>query len=60
MIQGWEWIIILVIVIVIFGAGRIGKIMGEVGKGVSSFRKGLREGSNDDSPDGNDIGGDAA
>ena len=36
-----ELIIILVIVIVLFGVGRIGKITGELGQGVREFRKGL-------------------
>jgi len=39
---GWELIIILVIVVLIFGVGRIGKIGGELGKGISAFRKGLK------------------
>jgi sec-independent protein translocase protein TatA len=38
-----ELIIILVIVILIFGVGRIGKIAGELGKGVKAFRSGLQE-----------------
>ena len=38
-----ELIIILVIVILIFGVGRIGKIAGELGKGVRAFRSGLQE-----------------
>lgn len=37
-----ELIIILVIVILLFGVGRIGKIAGELGRGVSSFRNGLK------------------
>ena len=36
-----ELIIILVIVIILFGAGRIGKIAGELGQGIREFRKGL-------------------
>jgi sec-independent protein translocase protein TatA len=36
-----ELIIILVIIILLFGVGRIGKIAGEMGKGISEFRKGL-------------------
>jgi sec-independent protein translocase protein TatA len=36
-----ELIIILVIVIVLFGAGRISKIAGELGQGIHEFRKGL-------------------
>jgi sec-independent protein translocase protein TatA len=36
-----ELIIILVIIILLFGVGRIGKIAGELGKGVRDFRAGL-------------------
>lgn len=39
--RGAEWIIILVIVLLLFGPGRIGKIAGELGKGIRSFREGL-------------------
>ena len=41
---GWEWVIILVIVLLVFGVGRISKLGNELGKGISSFREGLREG----------------
>lgn len=37
-----ELMIVLIIVILLFGVGRIGKIAGELGKGISEFRKGLR------------------
>ena len=36
-----ELVIILVIVILLFGAGRIGKIAGELGTGIKAFRKGI-------------------
>ncbi len=36
-----ELIIILVIVVLLFGVGRIGKVAGELGKGVREFRNGL-------------------
>jgi sec-independent protein translocase protein TatA len=39
--RGAEWIIILVIVILVFGPGRIGKLAGELGKSIKSFREGL-------------------
>ena len=42
-----ELIIILLIVIVLFGAGRIGKIAGELGSGIRNFREGLK-GDEDD------------
>lgn len=38
-----ELIIVLVIVILLFGAGRIGKIANELGSGIKSFREGLGE-----------------
>lgn len=38
-----ELIIILVIVIVLFGVGRIGKIAGELGSGIRAFRNGLKD-----------------
>jgi sec-independent protein translocase protein TatA len=37
-----ELIIVLIIVILIFGVGRISKIGGELGKGISAFRKGIK------------------
>lgn len=36
-----ELLVILVIVILLFGPGRIGKIAGELGKGIRSFREGI-------------------
>jgi sec-independent protein translocase protein TatA len=38
-----ELIIILVIVVLLFGVGRITKIAGEIGSGIKAFRKGLKE-----------------
>ena len=38
-----ELLVVLVIVLVVFGAGRLPEVMGSMGKGVQAFRKGLRE-----------------
>ena len=43
-----ELLIILVIVILLFGVGRISKIAGELGKGIKSFRDGLQGGKKDE------------
>jgi sec-independent protein translocase protein TatA len=43
-----ELIIILLIVILLFGAGRIGRIAGELGKGIRNFREGLKGDENSD------------
>ena len=37
-----ELIIVLVIVILVFGIGRIARVGGELGKGIKEFRKGLK------------------
>ncbi len=42
-----ELLIILVIVVLLFGPGRLGKIAGELGKGIRNFREGL-SGKSDD------------
>ena len=39
---GWEWIIILVIVVLVFGVGRISKISGEIGSSIRAFRNGVK------------------
>jgi len=50
-----ELLIILVIVIVLFGPGRIGKIAGELGSGIKAFRDGLgKEDNNQPKPPTND------
>ncbi len=40
-----ELIIILVIVVLLFGVGRVSRIGGELGSAVANFRKGLQEGA---------------
>lgn len=39
--RGAELIIILVIILILFGPGRIGKLSGELGKSIKAFRDGL-------------------
>jgi len=36
--------LIAVVVLVLFGRGKISSLMGEVGKGITSFKKGVKEG----------------
>ena len=38
-----ELIIILVIILVLFGVGRLSKLGGELGSGIRSFREGLKD-----------------
>ncbi|MEZ5776456.1 MAG: twin-arginine translocase TatA/TatE family subunit [Hyphomicrobiaceae bacterium] len=39
----WHWLILLVIVVLLFGRGKISEVMGDVAKGVKSFKKGLAD-----------------
>jgi len=36
-----ELLIVLVIIVILFGPGRIGKVAGELGKGIRSFKDGI-------------------
>jgi sec-independent protein translocase protein TatA len=38
----WQLVIILVIVLILFGRGKISQIMGEFGKGINSFKKEIK------------------
>ena len=38
-------LLIAVVVLVLFGRGKISSLMGEVGKGITSFKKGVAEGT---------------
>jgi sec-independent protein translocase protein TatA len=38
---GWELVVVLVIVVIVFGVGRISKIGGELGSGIRAFKEGL-------------------
>ncbi|MBB4210340.1 sec-independent protein translocase protein TatA [Rhodothalassium salexigens DSM 2132] len=44
----WQIIVIAVLVLLLFGRGKVSELMGDVAKGITSFRKGLREGDADD------------
>ena len=45
-----ELLVILVIVLVLFGAKRLGSIGSDLGSAIKNFRKALREGEGDDEP----------
>ena len=39
----WHWLIVIVVVMLLFGRGKISELMGDVAKGVKSFKKGLAD-----------------
>jgi sec-independent protein translocase protein TatA len=41
----WQILIVAIVVLVLFGRGKISNLMGEVGKGITAFKKGVKDGS---------------
>lgn len=39
----WHWLIVLVVVLLLFGRGKIPELMGDVAKGIKNFKKGMGE-----------------
>ena len=39
----WQIVIIAVVVVLLFGRGKISELMGDVAKGINSFKKGLKD-----------------
>ena len=43
-----HWIIVLLIVLLVFGAGKLPKVMGDLAKGMKSFKAGLKDEGEDE------------
>ena len=41
----WQLLLIAVVVLVLFGRGKVSSLMGEVGKGITAFKKGVKDGT---------------
>lgn len=39
----WHWIVVGVVVMLLFGRGKVSELMGDVAKGIKSFKKGMAE-----------------
>ncbi|AGH97379.1 twin-arginine translocase TatA/TatE family subunit [Micavibrio aeruginosavorus] len=44
----WQIGLIILVIVLLFGAGRVPRLMEDIGKGINSFKKGLKDG--DDTP----------
>lgn len=56
----WQVILILVIVLIIFGAGKLPHVMGDVAKGIKNFKAGMSEPDKDEPPEPKTIDGKAS
>ncbi|MCZ8315814.1 twin-arginine translocase TatA/TatE family subunit [Phreatobacter sp.] len=46
--SAWHWILVAIVVLLLFGRGKISEFMGDAAKGIKAFKKGLAE---DDKPE---------
>ena len=46
----WHWLIVLVVVLLLFGRGKIPELMGDMAKGIKSFKKGMSDEDTADAP----------
>ena len=44
----WQIAIVVVLVVLLFGRGKISDLMGDVAKGIKSFKAGMKEGENEE------------
>jgi len=47
----WHWVIVLAVVLLLFGAGKIPRLMGDVAKGINAFKRGLKDEPGEDGKD---------
>tara|TARA_B100000575_G_C23024218_1_gene589816 strand:- start:232 stop:429 length:198 start_codon:yes stop_codon:yes gene_type:complete len=52
-ISFWQIAIVVVLVVLLFGRGKISSLMGDVAKGIKSFKKGMSEDSSSNNQDDN-------
>lgn len=39
----WHWLIVLLVILIIFGAGKLPRVAGDLASGIKNFRKGMKE-----------------
>lgn len=45
----WHWLVVLLVVLLLFGGGKISGLMGDLAKGIKSFKKNMAEDDKDES-----------
>jgi sec-independent protein translocase protein TatA len=47
----WHWLIVLAVVLILFGGGgKLSRLMGDLGKGITSFKKSMKDGEEANAP----------
>lgn len=39
----WHWMLVIVVVLLLFGRGKVSDLMGDVAKGIKAFKKGMQD-----------------
>lgn len=39
----WHWLIVLAVILIIFGAGKLPNVMGDLAKGIKNFKAGIKD-----------------
>ena len=58
-IHGWEWLVIALVILLLFGGKKIPELMRGLGKGLKSFKEGMKEVEKDVNEIKNDIKADS-
>lgn len=51
----WHWLLVLVVILILFGAGKLPKVAGDLASGIKNFRKGMKEEPGDETKDAGTI-----
>jgi sec-independent protein translocase protein TatA len=41
--SAWHWIIVLLVIVIVFGAGKLPTVMGDLAKGIKNFKAGMKD-----------------
>lgn len=41
--SAWHWIVVLLVILIVFGAGKLPRVMGDVAKGIKNFKAGMKD-----------------
>lgn len=44
--SAWHWILVLAVILILFGAGRLPNVMGDLAKGIKNFKAGMKDEDN--------------
>jgi sec-independent protein translocase protein TatA len=47
----WHWLIVLAVVLLLFGRGKIPELMGDVAKGIKNFKRGMSDDETEKTPE---------